>query len=199
MRIAALLAVALALGPAMHWVPTPTSLAAQCRATARTVGYPVPCPIRVPADLVRGEPNEGTGCGEDLVAAAGYGACLRAWRGWVLGTGGVTAGGAHFVVTAAPKALTSYTHLVNGPSWYGPTAYVRPLGWLVIHRWRMRAVFVPGAQNEGSAFMNHVALIWTTGGHTYGIGALVPSGLSRPADSLRLARSFARQIVLVRP
>jgi hypothetical protein len=61
---------------------------------------------------------------------------------------GMNPGDDHLVVTAAPKPLSSYTHLVNGPSWYGPTAYVRPLGWVLIRGWRMRAVFVPAAQND---------------------------------------------------
>ena len=129
------------------------------------------------------------------MAAAGYGVCSHAWRGWVLGTGMVNDTD-HLVITASPKPLSSYTHLVNGPSWYGPTAYVRPLGWVVIHGWRMRAVYVPAARNEGSAFMNHVALIWTTAGHTYGVGV---GGPQSNAVTLRLAETLARQLVLTRP
>ena len=33
----------------------------------------------------------------------------------------------------------------------------------------MRAVFVPQATNDGSAFANHVVLIWTVGRHMYGV------------------------------
>ena len=34
----------------------------------------------------------------------------------------------------------------------------------------MREVLVPTATNDGSAFANHVVLIWTAGTHTYPIG-----------------------------
>jgi hypothetical protein len=60
----------------------------------------------------------------------------------------------------------------------------------------MHAVFVPEAQNEGSAFMDHVVLIWTTEGHTYGVGVRAPAGISR---SLQLAKALAQQIELTKP
>ena len=41
--------------------------------------------------------------------------------------------------------------------------------------------------------MNHVALIWTTAGHTYGVGV---GGPQSNAVTLRLAETLARQLVL---
>jgi hypothetical protein len=76
---------------------------------------------------------------------------------------------AHLAITASPHKLGSYAKLVNGPGWTANTE-IRPLGWLTIGGWLTRAVFVPPASNEGSLFAGHVALIWTVGDHTYGVG-----------------------------
>ena len=84
---------------------------------------------------------------------------------------------------------------MNGPAWY-PTAKVRLLGWVSINGRRMRSVFVPAATNDGSSFSNHVALIWTTGGHTYGIAFYNRHGI---AATLQLDEALARAIVLTRP
>lgn len=192
--MAVLLAAVAASPPGLHFVPASPSLLAQCRATARVVGYAVPCPTRAPAGIVRGAGAvEATGCGIGLVEPGGLGGCSRAWRGWVIGSG--SAGDQHLVVTASPHALSSYAHLVNGPAWY-PAARVRLLGWVSINGWHMRSVFVPAATNDGSSFTNHLALIWTTGGHTYGIAFYNRDGI---AATLHLDEALARAIVLTRP
>jgi hypothetical protein len=60
----------------------------------------------------------------------------------------------------------------------------------------MRAVYVPVKTNAGSAFMRHVVLIWTVGGHTYGVGFHKVQGV-RP--TLDLDKALARGIRLVAP
>lgn len=185
-----------------HWQPASSSLRAQCSSTARTVGYAVPCLREVPQSVRRGAPQEGSSCGTDLVAAAGYGGfCPRIWRGWVLGSGSV--GADLLAITASPKPLSSYAHLVDGPLWVSQTDRVRFLGRKQINGLRMAMVYVLEGQNThgafmnaGSAFMGHVALIWTTGGHTYGVGVRAPSGVAR---SIELATALAQRIVLVNP
>jgi len=151
-------------------------LLARCRKTAAKVGYAVPCPTRVPAGL-----------------SATVGAGRRSWRGWVVGSS--ETGDLHLVITAAPRPLSNYAKLVNGPAWY-PRARVRLLTRLTINGWRMQAVYVPQATNDGSAFANHVVLIWTTGRHTYGIGFHNARGLRR---TMLLNEALARGIELIAP
>jgi hypothetical protein len=60
----------------------------------------------------------------------------------------------------------------------------------------MRAVFVPQATNDGSAFAHHIVLIWTVGRHTYGVGFHNIKGLRQ---TLLLDEELAKHIKLVRP
>jgi hypothetical protein len=202
MRASVLLAVALLAvtgcgkaprsdGP--RFVAAPPSLRSQCRAAARRVGYAVPCPTRVPAGLTATGVAGPTACRLEIVGAGGLGGCARSWRGWVVGSS--TVGRQHLVLTGSPRPLASAAKLVNGPAWY-PKARVRTLGRTTIGAWRMRIVFVPAATNDGSAFASHVVLIWTVGGHTYGIGFHDVAGLERTA---RLDEELARGIELVGP
>jgi hypothetical protein len=101
---------------------------------------------------------------------------------------------AHLAITASPHEIGSYAKLVNGPGWTENTK-VRPLGWLTINGWQMRAVFVPPASNEGSLFAGHVVLIWTVSDHTYGVG-FHQSGTD---DTLRLNERVLRHLKLIGP
>jgi len=188
----------LALGPSrpgdLSFVPASPALRSKCQTTAAKVGYPVPCPMRVPTGLTATRRAGPSGCVLDIIGPGGVGGCARSWRGWVVGSSEVS-GEQHLVITASPRPLRSYAKLVNGPAWY-PAARVRPLAWVTINRWRMRAVYVPPATNDGSAFIGHVVLIWTVGGHTYGIGFHDLRGL---APTLRLDKELARGMRLVAP
>src|SRR6266511_2550983 len=95
------------------------------------------------------------------------GGCARSWRGW--GVGSSTTPDQHLVLTASPRALRNEAEVVHGPAWY-PTARVKQLALMTIRGWRMHAVFVTPATNDGSAFAEHVVLIWTLGQHTYAAG-----------------------------
>lgn len=115
------------------------------------------------------------------------------WRQWAVGSTSV--GAEHLVTTASPRPLRNYAKVVNGPAWY-PKARVRPLAWVTIHGWRMRAVYVPPDTNDGSAFAHHVVLIWTVGQHTYAIGFHNLHGI---AETLRLNEELAGHLTLAGP
>src|SRR5437899_3048350 len=100
---------------ALRFVATSPHLRAICRAAALRVGYPVPCPTRVPAGLTATGVAGPTGCSLDIVSAGGLGGCARSWRGWVVGSS--TVGRQHLVITASPRPLRSYAKVVNGPAW----------------------------------------------------------------------------------
>jgi hypothetical protein len=172
-------------------VRAPTELLEKCQATADEVGYPVPCPTRVPEGLT---PTRGVGgCQLGIVGPGGVGGCVKSWRGWVVGSSETN--DQHLVVVASPRALRNDAKVVNGPAWY-PGARVRPLRSLKINGWRMRAVYVPPGTNDGSAFARHVVLIWTVGGHTYGIGFHDVHGRRATLD---LDAALARGLRLVAP
>jgi hypothetical protein len=115
------------------------------------------------------------------------------WRHWAVGSTNV--GDEHLVASASPRPLQNYAKVVNGPAWY-PKARVQPIAWATIKGWRMRAVSVPQSTNDGSAFSNHVVLIWTIGRHTYGVGFHNIHGVH---ETLFLDEQLARHIKLVRP
>jgi hypothetical protein len=177
----------------ISFVPASRELLAQCRKTARQVGYAVPCPRRVPAGLTPTGASGPTRCALEIVGAGGLGACGKSWRGWVVGSSHV--GEQHLVITASPRPLASAARLVNGPAWY-PGAAVRTLGQVTIGGRRMRVVHAPAATNAGSAFADHVVLIWTAAGHTYGVGFHDVDGLSA---TRRLTEALARGLDLVEP
>jgi hypothetical protein len=58
----------------------------------------------------------------------------------------------------------------------------------------MRAVYVPPTTNAGSSFADHVVLIWTARGHTYGVGFHKVRGIQQ---TLELDAALARSIELV--
>ena len=58
----------------------------------------------------------------------------------------------------------------------------------------MRAVYVPAAANDGSAFMHHVVLVWTVRDHTYAFGFHNLHGIRR---TLFLDEALARHVTLV--
>jgi hypothetical protein len=60
----------------------------------------------------------------------------------------------------------------------------------------MHSVYVPPATNDGSAFAQHVVLIWNEAGHTYGVGFHNTRGTRR---TLLLDEELARNIKLVVP
>ncbi len=71
-----------------------------------------------------------------------------------------------------------------------------PRGRVTIGRQIMRWYFVPPAQNDGSAFANHLTLVWAVAGHTYAYGFHVVSTL---AQAKALDLELVRHLTVVRP
>jgi hypothetical protein len=172
-------------------VSASAGLRGKCRATARSVGYAVPCPTRVPPNLVATPGHHG--CRLGIIGPGGRGDRGTPWRGWVVGSSETA--DQHLVIVASPRPIRNDAKVVNGPGWY-PAARVRPLRRLTINGWRMRAVYVPSATNAGSAVADHVVLIWAVDGHTYAVGFHNVDGLRR---TLELDVALARAIELVGP
>jgi hypothetical protein len=177
----------------LQFVAASARLIASCHLTARAVGYPVPCPMRVPQGLIATAAGGPTGCTLPIIGPGGVGGCAKSWQGWVVGSGSTT--DQHLVITASPHPLGNYAKVVNGPAWY-PKARVKPVAWVSVTSTRMRAVFVPQETNDGSAFAHHVVLIWTVGEQTYGVGFHDVKGIRQ---TLLLDEELARSIELVRP
>jgi hypothetical protein len=156
----------------VHFVQRPASLLAECRRTARLVGYPVPCPSLIPAGitgtLIDAGPCRGFRFGIVGVACSSG---SQSWRGWVVGSSQLAPGTTsfqHLVIQAAPRPV-GFVRAVDGP---GSTDQYRvdAGGRLTAGRWHGRWVFVNPATNPGSAFMGHLVFVWTVGGHTYAVG-----------------------------
>jgi hypothetical protein len=178
----------------LKFVPATAGVIAACHATARAVGYAVPCPTKVPQGLTETGRAGPTACVLHIIGpSCGGGGSNDPWRGWVVGSSSTPY--QHLVLAVSPRALHNAAKVVNGPAWY-PTARVNPLTWVTINGWRMRAVFVPPATNDGSAFARHVVLIWTLGQHTYAVGFHDVEGLRQ---TFLLDEKLARNITLVRP
>jgi hypothetical protein len=169
-------------------VRVPASYLAQCRLTARKLGYPVPCPTRLPAAMTQHQDGATLNCNITVICPSDSGP----WKGWA--TGSLASPTQHLVITAAPRPLSNYAKAVDGPGW-SPTAHVLPLAWVTTSRWRMRAVFVSPDTNE-SAFAHHIAMVWTVGAHTYAVGFHNFTGM---LATLRLDQQLAPWIELVGP
>ena len=175
--------------PHDRFVAAAPSVLARCLATAKAVGYPVPCPTRVPVGLVA---SGGSGCPLQIIGPAKP--CPNTvfhWRGWVVGSS-ITVD-EHLVLTASPRAVHSAAKVVNGPVWQ-PGQTVRSLGYRRVGHWRMQVVFVAPNTNDGSAFASHIVLIWTVGGHTYAVGFHDVSSIKQ---TLALDLTLARGIRLI--
>jgi hypothetical protein len=73
----------------------------------------------------------------------------------------------HLVIKGSPRPIRDYRRVPYAPYWRrGERADVG--GWIAVHGWRARWVFVP--HQTDNIFAGHVVLAWTTGGHTYAVG-----------------------------
>lgn len=173
---------------AITFVPVPPTYLAQCRAAARRLGYPIPCPMRLPKAMTQHQDGATPDCNVTIICPVDTGP----WKGWA--TGSVASPDQHLVITASPQPIANYAKAVDGPGW-SRTARVRPIAWVTTGRWRMRAVFVSPQTNE-SAFVHHVVMIWTVGRHTYAAGF---HDFAEMSETLRLDQQLAASIKLVRP
>jgi len=182
---------------AVTFVPRTMSLLRQCERTARAVGYPVPCPTAVPKGLVGTAVTAGPcrGYRFQLVGTACT-ATVAAWRGWVVGSTQLGAGRSfqHLVIEVAPRPV-SYAEAVNGPT-VTPGDHPEVGDPITINHRRRRWLFVDPQTNPGSAFMGHVVLVWTEGGHTYAVGFHAVTTLTAAAA---LDYQLVRRLQLVGP
>lgn len=181
-------------GGRLDFVTAPAALKRACVATARFVGYPVPCPLLLPRGLAADSSD--TRCAGGLVFAPfrSVATCegARGWRGWVAGAG-TTPGGARFALTAAPRVEPDIAKLVNGPAWYSG-AHVQLLGHSRVNGHLVQWALVPAATNDGSQFSDAVAGVWSAGGHSYAIGFAAAGG---KAAARTLGRRLLEGVALV--
>jgi hypothetical protein len=166
------------------FVRAPASLIARCRATAMVLGYPVPCPTRVPAGL-RGWPRGQSVIGPStraqeraIVDQPDCPACAGA-RGWAFGS----SVSPHLVIAAAPYVLADVHHAVDGPGFDRHTIVGRRgcfprggvchpllvrLGRVSAHGWRIS--MIEATRWDESGFTGHLVMVWTVAGHTYAAG-----------------------------
>ena len=176
------------LGDSVPLVHVPVGYLAQCRVTARRLGYPLPCPIHLPRALTAHEDGATTGCAITIICAVESGP----WKEWAVGS--VSSPEQHLVIIASPRPLPDYTKAVDGPSLY-PGEHVGRIGWVKDGHWPMRAVFVSPDSND-SIFIHHIVMVWTVGRHTYAVGFHNFTGMRA---TLRLDQQLAPWIELVGP
>lgn len=175
-------------GDTIPFAYVPPAYLTQCRVTARKLGYPIPCPTRLPKPMTEHQNGAIPSCSVTVVCPNDNGP----WKGWA--TGSIASPGEHLVITASPRPLSNYARAVDGPGWT-PSARVRPITWVTTGRWRMRALFVSPQTNE-SAFVSHIVMVWTVGRHTYAAGFHDFAGMQA---TLRLDTRLAASIELVSP
>ena len=71
-----------------------------------------------------------------------------------------------------------------------------PLGKVHIGEWTRREVYADPATNEGSAFSDHLTLVWTTGGAASALGFHLTGSRQ---ETRALNRSVARSVFLIPP
>jgi hypothetical protein len=187
------------------FVPAGAKVMRQCREAARTLGYAVPCPTRIPRGLVgtplgipnrQGQFQTPRGC-QPRFPIAGLSPCRSVPSGqknWVFGSSQVALPREHLVIRGSPRPIHDYATAlaVRG---LDPTKRVEVGAWITLHNWHARWVFVPVRGNE-SIFLGHVALVWTTGGHTYAVGF---HDWNRRAVTRAMDVELVRHIELVNP
>jgi hypothetical protein len=184
------------------FVTASTMVRDECEDTAARVGYAVPCPTQLPVSLSATPAVEG--CGFAIVGAAGQAGCGGAeWHDWIFGSSQVgnaaTADFQHLVVQAAPRIIRDPARAIDGPAML-PGSRVQGQGDIRVGRDIMRWYFVPPNLNVGSAFMDHLVLVWNASGHTYAYGFHVVSTLAEArALDLALVRHFTMILPLHAP
>jgi hypothetical protein len=181
------------------FVAASTAVREDCEQTAASVGYAVPCPTLVPAGL-SATPAARAGCGFAIVAAAGQPGCgAPEWDDWIVGSSqvgnGATAGFQHLVVVAAPRIIRDPARAIDGPGMV-PGSRVQGRGDVTIGGEIMRWYFVPPDLNIGSAFMDHLVLVWNASGHTYAYGFHVVDTL---AEARALDLALVRHLEMILP
>jgi hypothetical protein len=162
------------------------SLREDCRRAARRLGFPVPCPARLPEATSAEVATAGACPGRVLTIGAGCDGARRdafASRDY---PDPVRPG--HLVVFGSPRPLApeAAAYAPAAPPGRPDAVLARPR----VHHERATALQV--APSSESASGGHVALIWRERGHSY-----LVSVHGRGRDTLRLALAIARSVRLV--
>lgn len=166
----------------------------ECRHAADVLGYPVPCPTALPAGFT---PTPSVAhCTTGIVFAQRDHECegegRNPWDGWLDGSSQVgeesTRSFEHLVMQGAPRVVRNPARAIDGPAML-PGSRVQSRGAVTIHGQPMHWYLVPAATNIGSAFMHHLVLVWTAGGHTYAYGFHVVTTI-KVARALDLELAF---------
>jgi hypothetical protein len=171
-------------------VESPPAVRSQCVMTAKRLGYSVPCPGLLPTysdpTPVHDPALTDLPFVDDYVRPG-----FRGYRKWMFLTvdfpTAVREG--HLVISASPHPVDALHFMSLRPSPYDRierAAEIRLRG----HRAEVVRVLV----SDGSIFQRHTLLLWTEGGHTYGVGF---HGLDK--EAARLDLQVARSIRLFRP
>jgi hypothetical protein len=147
--------------------------------------------MKVPAVLIRADVVGANGCRISLISPG----CGPGWKGWVVGSSDSASPSEHLVLTASPQPVLNPAKVVNGPAWYAGSR-VKKVGAFAMNGWQVQAFFAPQATNDGSAFAQHVVLIWTVAGHTYGVGF---HNVTDIPQTLRRDEALLRDVKLVGP
>lgn len=146
-------------------VSPPTVVWAQCKATARRVGYRIPCPTLLPEQAqptrVVG-PFAGSRFASDFIHPV-FGAFNR----WVSLSVEFPSEKieSHLVVVASPRVVSPRHFVYLEPS---PVDRATVVGTLRFRDGAAQWVFVP--PSSSSIFGGHTVLLWSSDGHTYGVG-----------------------------
>jgi len=179
------------LGPHdVELVRAPAVVARQCRLTATRLGYPIPSPRRLPEGsrptAVVDPGLIGLAFADDYVRPG-----FRGYRRWAFLTvefPSETREG-HFVISVSPRIVDPLHFMSLRPS---PRDRLDLAG--QVRRPNGKAQVVRVLTSEGSIFQRHTVLLWSEGGHIYGVGF---HGLDEEARRLNLR--VARSIRLVAP
>jgi len=159
--------------------------------TARRLEYAVPCPSVLPRGSsptpLTGRPDLQRLPYADDYLRPGFGA----YRRWTFLTVEFpsTVRESHLAVSAAPRPVDAL-HFVS----LAPSSLHRVKRMTTLHFRGEQAEVVRVVVSDGSIFQDHTVLLWTEGGHTYGVGF---HGLD--AAAAKLNRVIADSLSLVPP
>jgi hypothetical protein len=170
--------------------PVNAAVRQNCQSTADWLGYSVPCPQILP---IGSQPTDlpcvGIGCQRYIAP----GTLTAGGTQWAFGSINFPASFrvGHLVIQAAPRpeAIAPFIYLEAVSHTVGA---VQVTGTRSIRGRRYTVVLVPMA--NGGAFAGHTVLVWTIGGHTYGLGFH-----QHDPGALALDIAVVRSVVLVRP
>ncbi len=143
----------------------PAGMTAQCRATARQVGFPVPCPLRLPREahptvFAAGNcPGRAVWVGPGCDGESAYSFASIEWP--------EDARVGHLVIVGAPTEASAAA-IISSPLPPDQYAAVRTVG--SSHVGASAADVVAVEDSSSTALGGHLVFVWTVDHHTYAFG-----------------------------